>query len=342
MPVVENDAISMLHPYVPARRPAATVASMRGHKVKKGTPTAETISGLAANGIPTVALNAYRVAAARMASADPGCGIDWALLAGIGRVESDHGRFGGAVLHSDGRSTPKIVGPALNGHGTALIAAPSNGMALDGDSVYTHALGPMQFIPQTWAGYGVDADNDGHADIFDINDAALGAARYLCAAGGDLRTHDGRVRGVMAYNHVGWYVTEVLALADAYRRGVPISGIPLGQLTGKLPPVKKTGTPANPGPPTAVGGSSHGKKSTPAKTGHSSGGSGKPGGGSSGSSSSSSGSSSSSSSSHAPTSSAPSSTAPSSPRSSSSSSPSPSPSPSKTCRVPLGHKCLIP
>ncbi len=189
-----------------------------------------------------------------MASADPGCGIDWAMLAGIGRVESDHGRFAGAVLHSDGTSTPKIIGPALNGHGTALIPAPSNGAALDGDAVYTHALGPMQFIPQTWAGYGADADNDGHADIFDIDDAALGAARYLCAAGGNLRTQDGKVRAVMAYNHVTSYVAEVLALADAYRRGVPISGIPIGQLTGKLPPVKHTGTPANPGAPTAVGG----------------------------------------------------------------------------------------
>ena len=77
------------------------------------------------------------------------------------------------------------------------IAAPPNGYALDGDAKYTHALGPMQFIPQTWASYGVDANGDGKADIFNINDAALGAARYLCAAGGDLRTESGRVRAVL-------------------------------------------------------------------------------------------------------------------------------------------------
>src|SRR4051794_9680009 len=59
------------------------------------TPIAPTvITGLAANGIPNVALNAYRVAAARMTNSSPDCGIDWSLLAGIGRIESNHGRFG--------------------------------------------------------------------------------------------------------------------------------------------------------------------------------------------------------------------------------------------------------
>jgi hypothetical protein len=332
VPLGLNDEIAL-----PSSEHRATPASAKKHKVKKNAPTDRTISSLASNGIPTVALNAYRVAAARMSSADPGCGIDWAMLAGIGRVESDHGRFAGAVLHSDGTSSPKIIGPALNGHGTALIPAPVNGAALDGDAVYTHALGPMQFIPQTWAGYGADADNDGRADIFDVDDAALGAARYLCAAGGNLRTQDGKVRAVMAYNHVTSYVAEVLALADAYRRGVPISGIPIGQLTGKLPAVKNTGTAANPGAPTAVGA----KKPVPTKTGHpsGSGGSGSP----TPSPTSSSHASSSSTSSHPSTSSsAPSSSPSSTPRpSSSSTSPSPSPSPSKTCKIHLGDKCIV-
>jgi hypothetical protein len=332
VPLALNDEIVL-----PPREHHAAAANAAKHKVKKNAPTNHTISSLAANGIPTVALNAYRVAAARMSSADPGCGIDWAMLAGIGRVESDHGRFAGAVLHSDGTSSPKIIGPALNGHGTALIPAPPNGAALDGDAVYTHALGPMQFIPQTWAGYGADADNDGRADIFDVDDAALGAARYLCAAGGNLRTQDGKVRAVMAYNHVTSYVAEVLALADAYRRGVPISGIPIGQLTGKLPPVKHTGTPANPGAPTAVGA----KKPVPTKTGHpaSGGGSGSP----APSPTSSSRAPSSSTSSHPGTSSSgPSSSPSSAPGSSSSStSPSPSPSPSKTCKIHLGDTCVV-
>jgi membrane-bound lytic murein transglycosylase B len=134
------------------------------------------ITTLFRNGIPEVALNAYRVAAARVAHTDPSCGVDWALLAGIGREESDHGRFAGAVLHANGISTPRIIGIPLDGNGTALIWDTDHGV-LDGDTVYDHAVGPMQFIPSTWALYGTDANGDGVANVFDINDAALTAAR---------------------------------------------------------------------------------------------------------------------------------------------------------------------
>jgi Transglycosylase SLT domain len=223
------------------------------HTRKKAPATKAVVSGLAANGIPDVALNAYRVAAARMANAQPGCGIDWALLAGIGREESDHGRFAGATLDADGTSTPPIVGIALNGHGTALIPDTDLGR-LDGDTGYDRAVGPMQFIPSTWAAYGSDANGDGRADVFNINDAALGAARYLCAAGGNLRSHAGRVAAVLAYNHSDEYLAQVLTLAEAYRTGVPVHGLPVGNVTGALPPVRAGHIPpVNPAPPTAVG-----------------------------------------------------------------------------------------
>src|SRR4051812_5491874 len=240
---------------------AADVATRAPVQLQRQAPVGHgVISGLAANGIPRVALNAYRVAAARMANVQPGCGIDWSLLAGIGREESDHGRFAGAMLHADGVSTPKIIGPALDGARWDYIPAPANGQQLDGDATFAHALGPMQFIPSTWDLYGTDATGDGKADIFNINDAALGAARYLCAAGGNLRTHDGQVRAVLAYNHNDQYLAQVLALADAYRRGVAITGIPVGITKGALPKVADTGyiPPANPGAPTAVGRSTGG------------------------------------------------------------------------------------
>jgi membrane-bound lytic murein transglycosylase B len=239
------------------------------HVAKPAPTDAAVINSLASNGIPNMALNAYRVAAARMDHVDPGCGIDWALLAGIGRVESDHGRFGGAVFNANGTTTPKIIGPALDGRTWDYVPAPANGLALDGDAVYAHALGPMQFIPQTWAGYGADENGDGVADVFNINDAALGAARYLCAAGGDLRTTAGQQRAVLTYNHSDEYLGQVLALADAYRRGVDVTGIPLvGNTSGSLSPVRTTDVPpANPGNPTAV--QHHGttaKKPTATKT----------------------------------------------------------------------------
>ena len=105
------------------RRPhGSIVLASAPAQIGDQAPIAPTvITGLAANGIPNVALNAYRVAAARMANSSPDCGIDWSLLAGIGRVETNHGRFRGATLNSDGTSSPRIMGPPLNGVQFAFI-----------------------------------------------------------------------------------------------------------------------------------------------------------------------------------------------------------------------------
>ncbi|WP_104527144.1 lytic murein transglycosylase [Blastococcus saxobsidens] len=216
--------------------------------------TPEAVSGLAANGIPTVALNAYRVAAARLGSAKPGCGIEWWLLAGIGRVESNHGRFGGATLNADGTSTPEIRGPALDGGQFAYIGDSDDGR-YDRDTTYDRAVGSMQFIPTTWRSYAVDGDGNGTTDPFDIDDAALGAAHYLCVAGGNLRTEAGLRRAVLAYNHSDEYVDQVLALARAYAAGVPVDSLPLvGNTSGSLPePRGFYRAPASPGPAIGAG-----------------------------------------------------------------------------------------
>jgi hypothetical protein len=222
------------------------------------------ISGLAANGIPNVALNAYRVAAARMGTAEPSCGVDWSLLAGIGRVETNHGRFRGAVLNSDGTSTPRIMGPPLDGVQFAFIRD-TDGGSWDGDSTYDRAVGPMQFIPATWRAYGVDADGTGSADPFNINDAALGAAHYLCVAGGNLRTDAGLRKAVMAYNHSDSYVNEVLALARAYASGIPVADIPLvGNTTGAIPAPRAYGGSGYYGGPAAPGPAIGARDMTPA------------------------------------------------------------------------------
>ncbi len=216
--------------------------------------TPAVITGLAENGIPNVALNAYRVAASRMNASDPGCGIDWSLLAAIGRVESNHGRFAGAVLNPDGTSSPEIRGPALNGVKFAFIADSDDGV-FDHDTNYDRAVGPMQFIPTTWRSYAVDADGNGTTDAFDIDDAALGAANYLCTAGGDLRTEAGQRRAVFAYNHSDEYVAQVLALARSYATGVPVDSLPLlGDTSSPVPaPSGNYGYPAAPGPALGVG-----------------------------------------------------------------------------------------
>src|SRR4051812_25124442 len=250
---VSAAAIRALSAGAPAGAVTLPVAPAQSAQPEPATPAAT--SGLAANGIPNVALNAYRVAAARMANAQPSCGIDWSLLAGIGRVESNHGRFAGAALNADGTSTPAIVGPALDGGRFAYIGD-SDGGRFDGDSRFDRAVGPMQFIPATWRSYAVDADGDGTSNPLDIDDAALAAAHYLCVAGGDLRTAAGQRRAVLAYNHSDSYVAQVLALAAAYAAGIPVADLPplVGNTTGGIPaPSGYWAAPAAPGP--AIGAS---------------------------------------------------------------------------------------
>ena len=222
------------------------------------------ISALAANGIPQVALNAYRIAAARINQSLPGCGIDWSLIAAIGRVESDHGQFAGAALRADGTSTPPIIGPALNGRGFAYIADTDHGL-FDGDTVYDRAVGPMQFIPSTWASYAVDGNGDGTATPMDINDASLAAAHYLCIAGGDLRSVDGQSRAVLAYNHSDAYLAEVLALARGYATGTHLDAPLVGSTSGPVAaPTGNYQAPAAPGPAPAAY-PSHGTSRSPAR-----------------------------------------------------------------------------
>lgn len=211
-----------------------------------------TISALALDGIPAVALNAYRVAAARIDQSLPGCGIDWSLVAAIGRVESDHGQFGGATLHPDGSSTPKIIGVALDGQGVAYIHDTDHGF-YDADVVYDRAVGPLQFIPSTWTSYAVDANGDGVASPFDIHDAALAAAHYLCLAGGDLHSLAGQRKAILAYNYSDAYLAEVLALARSYATGTPLTAPLEGSIALPVPaPTGDFTAPAAPGPAPAA------------------------------------------------------------------------------------------
>jgi Transglycosylase SLT domain len=191
-------------------------------RVARGVPRGSApsvVATAARNGIPAAALAAYQRAEAVMNAADHGCGIDWQLIGAIGRVESDHGRYGGNTLGRDGVSRPGIYGIALDGtSGTAEIAD-TDGGRFDRDTVYDRAVGPMQFIPSTWSEVGVDADGDGKRNPQDVDDAALASAVYLCAGNGDLRTVGGRRAAVHRYNHSQAYVDLVLSVREAYLEG---------------------------------------------------------------------------------------------------------------------------
>ncbi|MGA7704924.1 MAG: lytic transglycosylase domain-containing protein [Solirubrobacteraceae bacterium] len=145
------------------------------------------VSARARAEIPTEYLRLYMQAASRYS-------LDWAVLAGIGKVECDHGRDPDPSCTKEG---------AVNSAG---------------------AGGPAQFLASTWQQYGVDGDGDGRADRWDPADAIFSMANYLRAAGapGDYR------KAIFAYNHADWYVSEVEHWASLYRgpSGASVAGAP--------------------------------------------------------------------------------------------------------------------
>jgi membrane-bound lytic murein transglycosylase B len=168
-----------------------------------------------------VALDAYRRAAATTAVLNPACGIPWWALAGITRVESKHGTFGGSTLLFTGDTSQRIVGIPLDGENNTALIPDTDGGSLDGDPVYDRAVGPMQFIPATWRRYASDGNGDGVADPNNVYDAAAGAARYLCASG-PMQTDDDMTRGFFSYNHSDSYAASVLRFAKGYA-ALPLS-----------------------------------------------------------------------------------------------------------------------
>lgn len=174
----------------------------------------------AATTIPARALVAYGNAELVLREDQPGCRLSWATLAGIGRVESNHARYGGATLGEDGRPSKPIIGVPLDGSAGVKAIPDTDGGRLDGDVEHDRAVGPMQFIPSTWLRHGTDASGDGMADPQQIDDAALSAARYLCAGGRDMSTAQGWWSGIMSYNNSTEYGRKVFGLAEHYAAAV--------------------------------------------------------------------------------------------------------------------------
>jgi hypothetical protein len=180
---------------------------------------ARVVGTASTSGIPSAALAAYQRAESVINAADTSCELPWQLIAAIGRVESDHGRFGGNVLGDDGVAQPGIYGIALNGRNNTQRITDTDAGQYDSDDTYDRAVGPMQFIPSTWSVVGVDGDNDGRRDPQDIDDAALATAVYLCSGDDDLSQEAGQRASVYRYNHSNDYVDLVLSIMRAYMEG---------------------------------------------------------------------------------------------------------------------------
>ncbi|WCN00776.1 lytic transglycosylase domain-containing protein [Streptomyces sp. M92] len=204
-----------------------------------GTPASRTPSE---GGIPATVLDAYKKAESALRRSKPGCNLPWQLLAAIGKVESGQAR-GGRVT-ADGTTTSPIIGPQLDGNGFALIKDTDNGV-YDGNSAYDNAVGPMQFIPSTWAWAARDGNGDGKEDPNNIYDAALAAGHYLCRNGWDLSDQADLDRAILSYNNSQDYLRTVLTWLEHYRKGT--HEIPDG--TGALPGNRSDdGAASRPGP----------------------------------------------------------------------------------------------
>ncbi len=217
-----------------------------------------------ASSIPQAALSAYQRAEAVINKADRGCRIPWELIAAIGRVESDHGRFGGNVLDDEGVARPGIYGIALNGRNNTQRIGDTDGGQYDDDTKWDRAVGPMQFIPSTWSVVGVDGDSDGTRDPQDIDDAALATAVYLCSGDDDLSAEKGQRASVYRYNHSNAYVDLVLSIMQAYMDG-DFSAVPTSVLTSGviMPETRGTGGGSSKGGGKGGGGGGSTDTSTP-------------------------------------------------------------------------------
>jgi membrane-bound lytic murein transglycosylase B len=167
------------------------------------------VANTARTGIPARALRAYAAAEIAQRKATPRCRLSWVTVAGIGRVESDHGRYGDSEIDADGVTRPDIIGIRLDGSDGTRSITDTDGGRLDGDADHDRAVGPMQFLPATWARYGT-------GDPQQIDAAARATAAYLCAGRRDVATGRGWWDGVLTYNSSGEYARLVWAAANRY------------------------------------------------------------------------------------------------------------------------------
>ncbi len=187
-------------------------------------------------GIPEIVLAAYRNAELALESSMPGCGLRWHLLAGIGRIESAHADNG--RTDAAGTAVSPILGPALDG------TLPGNEIIAAADGGYVRAVGPMQFLPSTWALYAADGNGDGVSDPQNVFDSALAAGKYLCSGGMNLADSEQELRAVLRYNNSMSYAADVLSWSAAYRGGG--APRPVTIAPGLVPPSSPT-SPSRPG-----------------------------------------------------------------------------------------------
>lgn len=170
----------------------------------------------AEHAIPQRAMAAYAGAALRIAGTRPECNLGWNTLAGIGSVETSHASIDDSGLNALGVAEPAIIGPILDGSEGVMEVEDTDEGEYDDDEQWDRAVGPMQFLPETWETHAVDGNLDGEMDPQQIDDAVLTAGVYLCENAEDLTDDDEWVSAVTIYNQSLEYARDVAGIAESY------------------------------------------------------------------------------------------------------------------------------
>ena len=211
-----NTEIGSTRSVIDAGESAAIVLARLIDDAAEDVRRARWSASLPGTDLTVVALDAYLNAEELLAEAWPACNARWWMLAGVARIESRHGRYGGRSLRSDGRVDRPIIGIALDGGPGVRAMVDTDGGKYDGDLEWDRAVGPLQFIPETWLRRGRDGSSDGFADPQNMYDAAYSAGRYLCALGGNLGNRTNLRSAYFGYNNSSAYVADVIGHADRY------------------------------------------------------------------------------------------------------------------------------
>ena len=170
---------------------------------------------------PVVVLDAYYKAEVSTRQARPRCQVSWFQLAGIGKVETRHGTYGGGSVEPTGQTSAPILGPELNG-GPFMAISDTDGGVLDNNPVWDHAVGPMQFIPSSWELFGADGDGDSVRDPHNMYDAALAAANHLCGSRSGLAAPENFTSALLGYNRSTSYGLDVKRYASEYSQALDL------------------------------------------------------------------------------------------------------------------------
>ncbi|WP_432938631.1 lytic transglycosylase domain-containing protein [Kribbella sp. CA-253562] len=211
----------------PARADVPVQGATDGRSVvRPGRPNA-------VNGIPRGVFPAYRRATANLAVVRPNCGLTWPLLAGIGKVESNHAS--GGRVDVAGTTRGKLLGPVLNGRaGLGKIPDTDRGR-YDADRVWDRAVGPMQIVPGVWSEFGADGNGDSFRNPNNVYDAVTTVAVYLCSEGDDLKRPRDLVAALLRYQHSKDFVATVLRWMRVYSKSAVLIPNAKGNLSTPKP-----------------------------------------------------------------------------------------------------------